>query len=155
MDAFKLIISILICQFAGVVGSIFTYPAISGWYGSLAKPFFTPPNWAFAPVWLTLFALMGISLYLVWAQQSTKVSANKGLKFFKIQLALNVLWSIVFFGLQSPVLGLVVIVLLWFAILYTILEFWRASRNAAWLLVPYIVWVTIAAALNAGVWLLN
>jgi len=152
MNWLKLIGCVLLCQFAGVIGSVFTFNNIAAWYVSLNKPFFTPPNWVFGPVWLTLYTLMGIALYLVW----TAGKSNKqALQVFGLQLALNTLWSIVFFGAKSIALGLVVIVILWLAILWTIAKFWRIDERAGWLLVPYIVWVTIATALNAGVWLLN
>jgi len=152
MNWLKLIGCVLLCQFAGVIGSVFTFNNIAAWYVSLNKPFFTPPNWVFGPVWLTLYTLMGIALYLVW-QSGT--SNKQALQVFGLQLALNTLWSIVFFGAKSIALGLVVIVILWLAILWTIAKFWRIDERAGWLLVPYIVWVTIATALNAGVWLLN
>jgi len=148
----KLIVSILICEGAGIVGSIFTVPAIKTWYASLNKPFFSPPNWIFAPVWIVLFLLMGISLYLVWASPRLKKDA---VLIFILQLILNVLWSIIFFGLKSPGLALFEILMLWFAILYTIVNFYRISKSASFLLLPYILWVTFAAILNFAVWRLN
>ena len=154
MNWWKLIASILLCQLAGAIGSLATVQNITGWYLTLNKPFFTPPNWAFGPVWLTLYLLMGISLFMVWNKGLNK-KTRPAIQIFGLQLGLNILWSIVFFGLQSIFAGLVVIVLLWLAILWTKLRFWKISKPAAWLLVPYIVWVTIATALNAGVWLLN
>jgi len=152
MNWWKLIGCVLLCQFAGTIGSVFTFGQIATWYLALNKPFFTPPNWVFGPVWLTLYALMGIALYLVW---ESKKSKKQALQVFGLQLALNALWSIIFFGAESIMLGLVVIVLLWLSILWTIAKFWKIDKRAGWLLVPYIVWVTIATALNAGVWLLN
>jgi len=154
MNWWKLIASILLCQLAGSIGSLVTFSSITGWYLTLNKPFFTPPNWAFGPVWLTLYLLMGISLFIVWNKRLNK-KTRPAIQIFGLQLGLNILWSIVFFGFQSISAGLVVIVLMWFAILWTMLRFWKISKPAAWLLVPYIVWVTIATALNAGVWLLN
>ena len=155
MNWWKLIASIFLCQLAGAIGSLATFQNIAGWYLTLNKPFFTPPNWVFGPVWLTLFTLMGIALYLVWMQGLKKKKVKQAMQIFGLQLGLNTLWSIVFFGFQSIFAGLVVIVLLWLAILWTMLRFWKISRPAGWLLVPYIVWVTIATALNAAVWLLN
>ncbi len=154
MNWLKLIGCVLLCEFAGVIGSVFTFSQIAGWYVSLNKPFFTPPDWVFGPVWLTLYALMGIALYLAWQSGGGK-KLKQALQVFGLQLALNALWSIIFFGAESIFFGLVVIVLLWLAILWTITKFWRIDEKAGWLLVPYIVWVTIATALNAGVWLLN
>jgi tryptophan-rich sensory protein len=150
---FKLVLSIAICQLAGVVGSIFTISAIPTWYAALNKPSFSPPSWVFGPVWLTLYLLMGISLYLVWSIK--KQNKEKARYIFGAQLFLNALWSLVFFGLKSPILGLVNIVALWFMILATIVMFYRISKTAAYLLIPYICWVTIATALNYGVWVLN
>lgn len=154
MNWLKLVGCVLLCEFAGVIGSVFTFGQIATWYLALNKPFFTPPNWIFGPVWLALYALMGISLYLVWATGGGK-KLKQALQVFGLQLALNSLWSIVFFGAESLLFGLVVIILLWLAILWTIAKFWRIDSRAGWLLVPYIIWVTIATALNAGVWLLN
>jgi len=146
----KLIISILICQLAGVFGSFFTSPSIGTWYADLQKPFFTPPNWVFAPVWITLFTLMGISLYLLWDKKD-KIS----LSIFGIQLVLNVLWSLLFFGLQNPFYAFIEIVILWFAILVSIVKFFKIDKKAGLILLPYILWVSIAAALNYYVWILN
>jgi tryptophan-rich sensory protein len=139
---------------AGAIGSLATFQNIAGWYLALNKPFFTPPNWVFGPVWITLYLLMGIAFFMVWNKGLNK-KTKPALQIFGIQLGLNTLWSIVFFGFQSMLGGLVTIVLLWLAIAWTIAKFWKISRPAGWLLVPYIVWVTIATALNAAVWLLN
>lgn len=154
MKWWKLIASVLLCEMAGVVGSITTYPNIVGWYSALNKPFFTPPNWAFGPVWVTLYLLMGVAFFMVWNKGLNK-KTMPALQIFGIQLGLNVLWSIVFFGFQAIAAGLVVIILLWFTIAWTIARFLKVSKPAAWFLVPYIAWVTIAAALNAGVFILN
>lgn len=154
MNWWKLIASIFLCQMAGAIGSLATFQNIAGWYLALNKPFFTPPNWVFGPVWITLYLLMGIAFFMVWNKGLNK-KTKPALQIFGIQLGLNTLWSIVFFGFQSMLGGLVTIVLLWLAIAWTIAKFWKISRPAGWLLVPYIVWVTIATALNAAVWLLN
>ena len=155
LDRRKLVVSILLCVVVGSLGSIFTYPAIGTWYASLAKPSFTPPNWLFAPVWTALFILMGIALYLVWSKGLKAKGVKTALEIFGIQFALNVLWSFLFFGLRSPLYGFVEIIVLWFAILATIVSFYRISRPAAYLLAPYIIWVTIAAALNYSILVLN
>lgn len=149
----KLAGSIALCQMAGVIGAVFTMPAIGSWYAALNKPFFTPPNWAFGPVWLTLYTLMGIALYLVWTAKAKK--KETAYKAFGLQLALNAAWSFLFFGLRSPLYGLVCIGALWIAIAYTALKFYRISKNAAYLMVPYLLWVTLATALNASVLILN
>jgi benzodiazapine receptor len=154
-DIVKLVVCILVCQAAGIIGSIFTVANIPTWYASLNKPFFTPPNWLFGPVWISLYTLMGISLFLIIRDGWKQEEKRRGLWFFDSQLVLNALWSVAFFGGRSPLLGTVVIIPLWVLILFTILEFRKINRTAAWLLVPYICWVTIATALNVGVWLLN
>ena len=149
--AVALVVFIGISQLAGLLGSIVTSPAIGTWYASLAKPFFTPPSWAFAPVWITLYALMGIALWLVWRKQPSR----QPYVLFAIQLALNALWSFLFFGLQSPILGLAEIAILWIVIALTLRSFYKVSRPAGLLLLPYIAWVTIALALNLSIFLLN
>jgi len=149
----KLIISLIIPQLAGAIGSLFTMDSISSWYTTLAKPEFTPPNYVFGPVWITLYFLMGISLYLVWTNKSLKSSTP--LIIFAVQMFLNALWSIVFFGLESPMFGLLIIVTLWGMIALTIFSFWKISKPAAYMLLPYIAWVSIATYLNYGIWTLN
>jgi len=146
----KLIIAILFCQLAGVFGSIFTSSSIRTWYVELQKPFFTPPNWIFGPVWITLYTLMGIALYLVWDKKD-RVSIS----IFGFQLILNALWSLLFFGMQNPLYGLVEIIILWFAILITIVRFYKIDKKAGLILLPYILWVSIATALNYYIWILN
>jgi len=151
---FRLVASLIICQLAGFVGSLFTAPAIPGWYASLEKPSFNPPNWLFSPVWIFLFVLMGITLYILW-QNMAKREARIALIFFFVQLGLNVLWSVLFFGLNSPVLAFVEIILLWIFILLTMIKASRVSRAAVFLLLPYILWVSFAAVLNFFLWRLN
>jgi len=152
---YKLIISMVICQCAGLIGSIFTTPSIPTWYAALQKPAFTPPNWLFAPAWVTLYLLMGISASLVWQRGLDNRQNRVALIVFLVQLILNALWSVVFFGFESPLFGIVVIALLWIAILLTILKFFRISRLASYLLIPYIGWVTFAAILNISIFTLN
>ena len=154
-SAVPLAAAIAVCLLAGVIGSVFTMPAIPGWYASLNKPSFSPPSWLFGPVWTILYLLMGISAYLVWKNGLQAPNVKSALSIFGVQLALNLLWSILFFGLHSPFAGLVCIVLLWVSIALTIVAFNRISRKAALLLVPYILWVTFAALLNFTVWQLN
>jgi translocator protein len=145
-------------QLAGLAGSLFTAPNIAGWYAGLAKPWFNPPNWIFAPVWTALFVLMGLSLYLV-LRRGWKGKGGRDVRFggmaFGAQLALNVLWSALFFGMRSPLLGLMEIGILWLAIAATIVLFRRTSKTAAWLMIPYIAWVSFAAFLNYSLYIMN
>jgi tryptophan-rich sensory protein len=143
------------CQLAGFVGSIFTRASVSTWYVTLNKPSFTPPSWLFGPVWISLYVLMGISAFMVWNQGLEKEEVKVALIFFGIQLILNAFWSAAFFGLRSPFAGLIVIAALWVFILLTILYFFKVSSLAGVLLLPYIVWVSFAAVLNASLFVMN
>lgn len=151
---FILAYSLTISFLAGGIGSIFTISQIENWYLELSKPIFTPPNWVFGPVWNILYLLMGVALYLVLTSKKSKTRAL-GLKIFYAQLGLNALWSIVFFGMQNIFLGLVVILMLWGTIFMTIRTFMKINLTAGGLLLPYIVWVTIATFLNVGILILN
>ena len=151
----KLIIAIIVSELAGIIGSVFTAPSIAGWYAGIVKPALNPPSWVFGPVWTTLFALMGISAFLIWKKGLDRKDVKIALGIFLGQLALNTLWSSIFFGLHSPGGALVEIVFLWLAILATIIAFAKISKPAAWLLVPYILWVSFAAYLNYAIWALN
>lgn len=155
IDVIKLLISLAACFGAGLISSLFTRAATTNWYVLLEKPTFTPPNWLFAPVWFLLYVLMGISAFLVWRKGIDIFQVREGLIIFIIQLVLNTLWSYAFFGLKSPLWGLVVIVPLWTAILLTMINFYRVSRTATFLLIPYILWVSYATALNFSIYLLN
>ena len=155
MKIFKLIVSLAVCGLAAFAGSLFTTSKIPTWYAGLNKPFFTPPNWLFAPAWTTLYVLMGISLYLVWQKGTEVPGVKKGMTIFLVQLVFNSAWSIVFFGLESPLGGVAVIVVLWVAILLTMIQFFKLSKAAGWLLVPYLAWVSFASALNVAVFILN
>ena len=154
-DFIALLASIFLCEAAGLVGSVFTTPAIPTWYASLKKPFFTPPSWIFAPVWITLYALMGTSLYVVWRKGLDRHDVRRAVSLFAVQLALNVLWSVVFFGMQSPLYGFIVIVLLWVVLLATVITFYRVSKLAGVLLIPYFLWGSFASALNLAILILN
>ncbi len=151
----RLIVSIIICQLAGIIGSFFTAPNIPTWYAAVNKPWFNPPNWVFAPVWTTLFVLMGISLYLIWEKGIEKKDVRMAVAVFGIQLLFNIIWSVLFFGFQNPMLAFVEIIILWLSILATIVLFYKLSKPAALMLVPYIAWVTFAAVLNYYIWILN
>jgi benzodiazapine receptor len=147
--------SIIICQLAGIIGSLFTTPSIPSWYAGINKPSFNPPNWVFAPVWTTLFLLMGISLYLVLRTGLNEKDVKIGIAVFIFQLVLNSLWSFLFFGLHSPFSAFIEIIFLWIAILASIILFFRISGVAGILLIPYILWVSFASVLNFAIWRLN
>lgn len=151
----KLILCIALAQAAGLIGTIFTMPAIGTWYATLARPELAPPNWIFAPVWTTLYLLMGIAAFLVWQKGLDRKEVKVALAIFGVQLVLNTLWSIIFFGLQSPGWAFVEIVFLWTAIVATIIAFAKVSKPAAWLLAPYILWVSFAGYLNFMIFWLN
>ena len=155
MNILKLIISIIICQLAGLIGYFFTRPAIPTWYASLRKPFFTPPDWVFGPAWIILYILMGIAASLVWQNRLDPQKTRNALTLFGIQLVLNAFWSFVFFGLKSPLAGLIEIAILAAAILLTIQKFLGVSRTAGILLIPYFIWVAFASGLNLSIWYLN
>jgi tryptophan-rich sensory protein len=155
MNILKLIISIIICQLAGLIGYFFTRPAIPTWYASLRKPFFTPPDWVFGPAWIILYILMGIAASLVWQNRLDPQKTRNALTLFGFQLVLNAFWSFVFFGLKSPLAGLIEIAILAAAILLTIQKFLGVSRTAGILLIPYFIWVAFASGLNLSIWYLN
>lgn len=144
----KLIFAIVICQAAGVVGSLFTLSAIPTWYATLVKPSFNPPSWLFGPVWTVLYTLMGISLYLVWKNKSA-------VKLFILQLVANGLWSIIFFGMKNIQLALIEIIVLLILVLATIKKFYKINKIAAYLLIPYLLWGGFASLLTYSLWVLN
>ncbi len=154
-DYLKLAFAILGSQAAGLIGSLFTFNSVRGWYTTLERPALNPPGWIFGPVWTTLYLLMGIAAYLVWQKGMKKKEVRFALGLFVGQLAFNALWSILFFGLQSPGAALIDIFLLWLAIIATIEAFVKVSRPAAWLFVPYLLWVSFASYLNFAIWSLN
>jgi len=154
-DVFKLVVAIVVCQLAGVIGGFFTASSVNTWYATLTKPTFSPPNWIFSPVWITLYVLMGVALFLVWRKGLQTEGVQTALFFFGVQLALNTLWSILFFGLKMPLLAFIEIVILWDFVLITLLKFKKISKPAALLLVPYLLWVSFAAVLNFFLWYLN
>ncbi|MBN1334221.1 MAG: tryptophan-rich sensory protein [Synergistales bacterium] len=154
-SAYKLISSITLCLGTGMAGSFFTRASLSDWYMSLRKPWFTPPGWLFGPVWTILYIMMGIALYLVWADPRKGLFRRRALWSFGVQLLLNFAWSLAFFGLRSPMLGLAVILALLISIAVTIYYFRIVSRTAAFLLYPYLLWVIFATFLNLSIWKLN
>ncbi len=151
----KLAVAIIVTQLAGIIGSLFTFSAIPTWYATLTKPALNPPSWVFGPVWTTLYVLMGVSAFLIWQKGWQRKDVKVALSVYGIQLILNALWSIVFFGMQSPGLALVNIALLFISIVLTMVLFYKLSRPAMYLLIPYILWVSFASYLNYAIYALN
>ncbi len=155
MKIIQLVASIALCQLAGLLGSFSTIPAIPTWFTALVKPSFLPPSWIFSLVWICLYTLLGISFFIVWSKGWNRPEVKKATTFFFIQLFLNVLWSMFFFGLRSPLAGLIEIFFLWAAILLTMYPFFKLSRWAGFLLTPCVIWITFAMILNSSLWRLN
>jgi benzodiazapine receptor len=151
----KLIISLVLPQAIGGIGSIFTMTSVSTWYVGLNKPSFNPPNWIFGPVWTILYLMMGIALYLVWKQGIQRQNVKCAVGLFTVQLTLNLTWTFLFFYLKMPFVAFIEIVILWISILITIIAFVRISRPTGLLLVPYLLWVSFASVLNFFLWRLN
>ena len=174
----RFVVSVLLCEAAGGIGALFTTSQIPTWYAGLIKPSFNPPSAVFGPVWTGLFALMGIALFLVWQKdwQVVNPMLAKGRKawnswserfwtgdlqkanilaVFGVQLGLNVLWSVIFFGLHQPGWAFFELVALWCSIVYVMVNFYRVSKPAMWLLLPYLIWVSFAGVLNYFIWVLN
>jgi benzodiazapine receptor len=147
----RLIICVLGCEVAGFIGSFATTPAIATWYAGLAKPEFNPPNWVFAPVWTLLYLLMGVALWLVWEKRD----GIAPIVVFLIQLALNIVWSFIFFGMHLPLWAFAEILILWLLILICTVQFWRRVTAAGILMLPYLGWVSFAAVLNFAIYSLN
>ncbi len=154
IKSLKLVVSITISLTAGIIGSLATVNNIPTWYAELSKPFFNPPNWLFGPVWTILYVLMGVSIYLIWTARY-KGSKKQAYILFGVQLILNTLWSLIFFGLHSIWGGVVVIFGLLASVIITTRLFWPISKTAAYLLFPYSAWVTFATILNVSVGILN
>lgn len=159
----RVIVAIGLVELVGGIGGFFTASSVKTWYGALRKPALNPPSWIFGPVWTTLFALMGIAVFLVWNRMGMNVSEKRydkrhvrgALSVFGAQMILNVIWSVLFFGLRAPGWAFFELILLWIVIVATIFVFSRISKAAAWLLVPYILWVSFAGYLNYSLWKLN
>ena len=151
----KLISSVSICLMTGLVGSALTMDSVNTWYAELSKPSFNPPDWAFGVVWPILYAMMGVAAFLIWRKGIGSRQVRVALGLFVLQLILNGIWTPIFFGLHMMGLALGEMILLWLAILATIVNFWKISKPAAYLLIPYILWVSFAIALNAALWHLN
>lgn len=147
---------VVTCVGVGYLSSLFTREGVETWYTTIQKPSFNPPNEVFAPVWSVLYVIMGVAAGLVWNRiDMQRDLVKKALTFFWIQLALNALWSFLFFGLHNPLLALIEIVLLWLLIYETFVQFNKVSKVAAYLMLPYLAWVTFATVLNASIWWLN
>lgn len=151
----KLIIAVSVPLLVGFASSLFTITGVESWYKTINLPSWNPPDQVFGPVWTTLYILMGIAFYLVWINEARSAFKRKAIIFFIIQLVLNFLWSVIFFGMEQIGWALVEISVLWLLILFTILSFGKISKTAAWLMVPYICWVSFAALLNYNIWKLN
>jgi benzodiazapine receptor len=155
MEILKLIICVLICQVVGILSSFFNIKSIPGWYSKQKKPKFNPPNWIFGPVWTLLYLLMGISIYLVLVSGAIEKQTSLAIIVFLIQLFLNFLWSGIFFGMKKPLLAFFEIILLLVSIIINLIVFYPISELAAYLLIPYLLWVSFAALLNFEIWRLN
>lgn len=155
MNIIKLVVSVLICQMAGIIGGIFTQSSVQTWYIALRKPAFTPPGWLFGPVWILLYLLMGVALYLIWNTGAQSRARHIALILFFIQLGLNILWSFLFFYLKNPLLGFIEILILLFFIILTAWKFFGLNQLAGVLFIPYILWVSFASLLNYFLWILN
>lgn len=151
----KILIGIVVCLGIGFASGLSSTDAITTWYAGLNKPVFSPPNWLFGPAWTLLYTLIGIAAALIWHEGLSRKAVRTALIIFGIQLLLNAAWTPMFFGLQNPLLGLIVISILLVMIVVTILHFRRLKTLAAWLMVPYILWVSFATLLNASILYLN
>jgi tryptophan-rich sensory protein len=152
----RIVIVVIICLSVGYVSGMVTRASITTWYPTLVKPSFNPPNWIFAPVWTSLYIMMGIAAGLIWNQFTiNKEAVTKALQFFAIQLVLNALWSYLFFGMHNPMLASIEIVLLWLLIFETYSQFAKINKTAGYLLLPYLAWVSFASVLTASIWWLN
>ncbi len=150
----SLVLAVVPVMAASVIGSMATLPNIPTWYLGLIKPSFTPPNWIFGPVWTLLYAAMAFAFYRILRKPGDE-GRGSVIAAFMIQIALNGAWSVVFFGLRNPLLGLIVIVPLWLTIAWTLTLFWKRDRISGGCFVPYLAWVSFAAALNLEIWRLN
>lgn len=154
-NTIKIIISVIGCELVGILSIPFTLVSIPTWYKTLNKPFFSPPNWIFGPVWILLYFLMGISASMIWIKGIQNKKVKVALMMFLFQLGANFLWSILFFGFHSPFLAFLDIIVLWLALIITTVKFSELSRTAGYLLIPYIIWVTFASLLNFSIIVLN
>ena len=153
---FRIIVVLMTCLVVGYLSGMVTRDSITTWYPTLVKPSFNPPNWIFAPVWTILYIMMGVAGGMVWNRMEQDAeSVKKAFMFFIIQLALNAIWSLLFFYLHNPFLSLIEIVLLWLLIFETYTQFKKIDKVAGMLLIPYLAWVSFAMVLNGSIWWLN
>ena len=150
-----LVLGVLVCLGVGFFSGFITAESVETWYRTLNKPSFNPPSWIFAPVWTILYIMMGLSAGIIYNKGIRREEVRLALRIFAAQLILNGLWTIFFFGFENPLMAFIEIIFLWILILYTILKFYKISRKAAYLLIPYILWVTFASVLNFSIWILN
>jgi benzodiazapine receptor len=152
----RILAVVVTCLAIGYFSGTVTRSAITTWYPTLIKPSFNPPNWIFAPVWSMLYVIMGVAAGLVWDRiEVEKEAVKKALVFFAIQLALNALWSYLFFGLRNPMLAGLEIIILWLMIFETYIQFSKINKIAGYFFIPYLAWVSFAAVLNGSIWWLN
>ncbi|MHB1086434.1 MAG: TspO/MBR family protein [Minisyncoccota bacterium] len=151
----RLVVSILASYGAGFLGSIFVQDGVRTWYATLEKPFFTPPDWVFAPVWFVLYGLMASALYIVWEKDPHASEMRGWVPLYFCHLLLNAAWSIFFFGFHALFIAFIEILFLFWCIVMLIVGARDIDRTAAWLLVPYSVWIAFAAILNGTIWLIN
>jgi translocator protein len=151
----KIILSVVACLLLGGISGIATKSAIMGWYSTLIKPSFNPPNWIFGPAWTLLYILMGIAFALIWNAGTEKKEVKKAMKLFGLQLILNLIWSFLFFTMQNPAIAFIDIVILLIVINSTIRHFAAINKTAGYLLIPYLLWVSFATLLNGSIWYLN
>jgi tryptophan-rich sensory protein len=154
MKVFKFIIALVLPLLVGGIAGIFTSQSVTGWYSTLNKPSFNPPDWIFGPVWTVLYLLMGISFFIIWLKPADG-NRNRAILVFLIQLLLNFGWSFFFFYFEMIAAALIEIIILWLSILVMILLFYRINRPAALLQIPYLLWVSFAAVLNGAIFFLN
>lgn len=151
----KFVASVVFCELVGLISTPFIIASIPTWYAGLIKPPFSPPNWIFGPVWITLYFLMGVSAFIIWEKGFKNQRVRMALFYFLIQLFFNFVWSILFFGLRSPLLGLLDIIMLLLTIILTIVTFYKVSKIASYILIPYLFWVSFATILNFSIAILN
>jgi benzodiazapine receptor len=151
----SLVFWIVLCELAGIVGSVFTATAIPTWYQTLTRPSFSPPNWLFGPVWITLYLLMGIAIALVRQRKNMKGAVQSATTLFVVHLAANAVWSPIFFGAKNIPLAFINIGFIWVSLILLIFRFYAIEKKSAYLLLPYLAWISFATVLNYHFWLLN
>jgi len=153
-SAVALVVCVAVCLAAAGVGGLATSRSVATWYQTIEKPSWTPPGWVFGPVWTTLYLMMAVAAWLVWRRAGVS-GGRLALTLFAAQLVLNAAWSWLFFGLQNPGAAFVELIVLWLAIVATLVAFWRTTAPAGWLMLPYLLWVTFAGVLNFTIWRMN